>query len=230
MRAATAKAVPELSVSTTVRTAPEAAAAGLAPTGAPALGTGAAGVPGLGAGVPAPGRGGLVAAGIATVEDAGLAPPTVAGRGGSEILMVSFLRSPGGLAIAGTGGGPPAGTGIGGAGGLGKEGAPGTVGAPGTAGFGGGASRIVSFLTPAGGAGGANGFGAGARRTVSFLTAGEGVGREVPSGLATGAVRPGGLIRGAPGGVGGFGKGTAPGALGGLGGVGGKGTPSAIRR
>lgn len=90
IRAATAKAVPELSVSTTVRTAPGATAAGLA-----VLGAAAAGVPGLGVGAaPAPGRGGLVAAGIATVEEAGLATPGVVGRGGSEIRIVSFLDLP----------------------------------------------------------------------------------------------------------------------------------------
>jgi len=178
--------------------------------GAPALGAAAAGVPGLGAGVPDPGRGGLVAAGMATVEDVGLASPAAAGRGGSEILMVSFLRSPGGLAIPGTGGGPPTGTGIGGPGGFGNEGKPGTAGAPGTAGFGGGAKRIVSFLTPAGGAGGTSGFGAGARGTVCFLPPDAGIGKEVEGGFATGSARPGGLIKGAPGGVGGLGKGAAP--------------------
>jgi hypothetical protein len=177
---------------------------------APALGAAPAGVPGLGAGAPVPGRGGLVAAGMATVEDAGLAPPAAPGRGGSEILMVSFLRSPGGLAIpgtGGTGGGPPAGTGMGGPGGFGKDGKLGTAGPPGAIGFGGGAKRMVSFLTPVG-------------ETVG----------DIPDGLAAGSVRPGGLIKGAPGGTGGFGKGVAPEAPGGLGGVGGKGTPSAIRR
>lgn len=207
-------------MSTTVRTAPGAAAAGRAAIGVAVFAALAVVMPGLGAGVPPPpGRGGLVAVGRATVEEAGFAPPAGVGRGGREIRIVSFLRSPGGFAnpgIAGTGGGPPAGTGIGGPGGFGKGGVPGVAGTPGIAGFAGGAKRMVSFLTPAGGAGGVNGFGAGARRAVSFLTPGGG------------GVRPVGLINGAPGGAGGLGKGVGPETPGGLGGVGGSGTPSAI--
>ncbi len=66
--AAMAKAVPVLSVSTTVRTPPVPTAAGLTPAGAEGLDIIGVEPPvGLGPGTPGPGMGGLVPAGKATV-------------------------------------------------------------------------------------------------------------------------------------------------------------------
>jgi len=156
--------------------------------------------------------------GFATCVAAGDGPPTgfpgaadpgAPGRGGREILIVSFRKSAGGLATPGSGGrvtavglGAAPGT-VGTAGGVG---APAT-GTPGTGGFGGagGTKRIVSFFRL--GAAGIGGVGA-------------------PGGLATGGAggfRPilggarGGF--GSPGGAGGFGMAT-PGGRGGVGGLG----------
>ena len=158
--AAIAKAVPPLSLSTTVRATATPAARG-ATTGTP-LGAAVWDAPGLGTTPPAPATGVM---GLATCVAAGdgppagfggTAPPAGPGRGGREILIVSFRKSAGGLARPGTAGGVTPG-------GLGAApGNPGTAGgvgtpAPGALGIGGlgpagGDSRIVSFFRPGAGA------------------------------------------------------------------------------
>ena len=129
--------------------------------------------PGLGTTPPAPANGVI---GLATCVAAGDGPPAgfggtaapaAPGRGGKEILIVSFFKSAGGLARAGTAGGVRPGA-FGAA--LGNPGTAGGVGAPapgalGIEGLGaaGGASRIVSFFNPGaacvGAAGPPRGFG-----------------------------------------------------------------------
>jgi len=172
-----AKAVPPLSVSTTVCTPAETATDGLLPAKpegafeAPAELV--AVCPDWGAGE-ALGVEGLLEGGRDTVAPGPVGlPPATAGRGGNEIRMVSLRKSAGGFAGPGTGGVEGASTapGTGGITGLGMPRATGTEGlgraeAPpmlvgtggfgrlgtlGKAGFGGGVSRMVSFFIPDGG-------------------------------------------------------------------------------
>ena len=176
--------------------------------------------PGLGTTPPAPANGvmGLatcVAAGDGPLAGfGGTAPPAAPGRGGKEILIVSFFKSAGGLARAGTAGGVRPGA-FGAA--LGNPGTAGGVGAPapgalGIEGLGaaGGASRIVSFFNP-----GAAGVGA-AGPPRGFGKEGAGGFRPTPGGL--GKVGAGGFSPTPGGARGGLGK------LGALG-IGGLGPP-----
>lgn len=222
-KAAMAKAVPALSVSTTLRTATALPVAVLVAPGEAGFPETPGGIPTAGPALAAgevPGSGGF-AAGIATVAPApGGLGPAPAGRGGSEILMVSLRKSPGALF-------PPIGAGADGEGTPpGTEGTPGTAGGvagdrPGAAEIAGlgGLRRMVSFFTPGGGGTrGVGGLGAGASLTVSFFTPGTGGGTAGPGGLAVEI----------PGGIGGFGTAGKGGAEGGFGTPGGKGKPSAI--
>ena len=214
-----AKAVPPLSLSTTVRAtatlAGRAAAAG--------ANWGAVGAPlAFPTTPPAPATGVI---GFATCVAAGDGPPVgfpgaaapgAPGRGGNEIRMVSFLRSAGGLAAPGSGGRVTA-VGLGAApgtvGAAGGGGAP-TTGIPGTGGFGaaGGAKRIVSFFKA--GAAGIGGFGApgsfGARGIGGFspTLGGAKGGFGNPGGAGALGIPPGRVTPGGRGGAGGFGSGT----------------------
>ena len=214
-----AKAVPPLSLSTTVRAtatlAGRAAAAG--------ANWGAVGAPlAFPTTPPAPATGVI---GFATCVAAGDGPPVgfpgaaapgAPGRGGNEIRMVSFLRSAGGLAAPGSGGRVTA-VGLGAApgtvGAAGGGGAP-TTGIPGTGGFGaaGGAKRIVSFFKA--GAAGIGGFGApgsfGARGIGGFspTLGGAKGGFGNPGGAGAFGIPPGRVTPGGRGGAGGFGSGT----------------------
>ena len=233
-----AKAVPPLSLSTTVRAtatpAGRAAAAG--------ANWGAVGAPlAFPTTPPAPATGVI---GFATCVAAGDGPPVgfpgaaapgAPGRGGNEIRMVSFLRSAGGLAAPGSGGrvtavglgaapgtvgaagggGAPT-TGIPGTGGFGAAGGGGapTTGVPGTGGFGaaGGAKRIVSFFKA--GAAGIGGFGApggfGAEGIGGFnpTLGGAKGGFGNPGGAGALGIPPGRVTPGGRGGAGGFGIGS----------------------
>jgi len=144
--------------------------------------------------------------GVAAVAGfAGAVAGAPAGRGGSEILIVSLRRSAGGFgATPGVGAEVEDGT----VGTLGTPGTPGGFGAcgipgaPGGFGIEGGAKRIVSFFNPDGTFAGVGGLG------------------------AVGNVNPGGLgVVGGGGTPGGLGGGGIDGAPGGLGGVGGNGAP-----
>jgi hypothetical protein len=214
-----AKAVPPLSLSTTVRAtatlAGRAAAAG--------ANWGAVGAPlAFPTTPPAPATGVI---GFATCVAAGDGPPVgfpgaaapgAPGRGGNEIRMVSFLRSAGGLAAPGSGGRVTA-VGLGAApgtvGAAGGGGAP-TTGIPGTGGFGaaGGAKRIVSFFKA--GAAGIGGFGApgsfGARGIGGFspTLGGAKGGFGNPGGAGALGIPPGRVTPGGKGGAGGFGNGS----------------------
>lgn len=204
--AATANAVPVLSVSTTVRTPPVPTAAGLTPVGVVDLETiGVEPPAGLGPGKPGPGIGGLLLTGKAAVAPGATCFPAPAtpGLGGRAILMVSFRRSAGGLPPLGMTGGEVTG--------FGGTGMAGTGAAGGVLGFGGGASRIVSFF-----------------KAGTPGTEGRG-GLEIPGAAGFGAagVGSGGLIVGKAMGEGGL-RPDAGGGPGGRGGGGGKGTPSAI--
>ena len=104
-----ASAVPPLSLSTTVRAT--AAPAGREAATGTVLGVDVWDAPGLGTTPPAPANGVM---GLATCVAAGDGPPAgfggtaapaAPGRGGKEILIVSFFKSAGGLARAGTAGG-----------------------------------------------------------------------------------------------------------------------------
>lgn len=227
-KAAIARAVPALSVSTTVRTPEDAATADLTPpdaAGILAIPDGPAG-PTCGAG-PTPGNGGLAAAGRATVAPApAVLEPAPAGRGGKEIRMVSLRKSDGGLAIPGTAGTDDASPVA-----AGTEGTTGFR-APGMAGTGGFGNVEMPGATGPGGFGRAGplgkvGFGGGASLIVSFFNPGGG-GTDGVGGLEIGGVgnaATGGLLVGKLGGWGGLttlGKGGDPGDFGG------KGTPSAI--
>ena len=214
-----AKAVPPLSLSTTVRAtatlAGRAAAAG--------ANWGAVGAPlAFPTTPPAPATGVI---GFATCAAAGDGPPAgfpgavapgAPGRGGNEIRMVSFRRSAGGLAAPGSGGRVTA---------VGLGAAPGTVGAagggeppaagiPGAGGFGtaGGAKRIVSFFKA--GAAGIGGFGApgsfGARGIGGFspTLGGAKGGFGNPGGAGALGIPPGRVTPGGKGGTGGFGNGS----------------------
>ncbi len=214
-----AKAVPPLSLSTTVRAtatlAGRAAAAG--------ANWGAVGAPlAFPTTPPAPATGVI---GFATCAAAGDGPPAgfpgavapgAPGRGGNEIRMVSFRRSAGGLAAPGSGGRVTA---------VGLGAAPGTVGAagggeppaagiPGAGGFGtaGGAKRIVSFFKA--GAAGIGGFGApgsfGARGIGGFspTLGGAKGGFGNPGGAGALGIPPGRVTPGGKGGAGGFGNGS----------------------
>jgi len=213
-----ASAVPPLSLSTTVRAT--AAPAGREAATGTVLGVDVWDAPGLGTTPPAPANGviGLatcVAAGDGPLAGlGGTAPPAAPGRGGKEILIVSFFKSAGGLARAGTAGGVRPGA-FGAA--LGNPGTAGGVGAPapgalGIEGLGaaGGASRIVSFFNP-----GAAGVGA-AGPPRGFGKEGAGGFRPTPGGL--GKVGAGGFSPTPGGARGGLGK------LGALG-IGGLGPP-----
>jgi hypothetical protein len=214
-----AKAVPPLSLSTTVRAtatlAGRAAAAG--------ANWGAVGAPlAFPTTPPAPATGVI---GFATCAAAGDGPPAgfpgavapgAPGRGGNEIRMVSFRRSAGGLAAPGSGGRVTA-VGLGAApgtvGAAGGGGAP-TTGIPGTGGFGaaGGAKRIVSFFKA--GAAGIGGFGApgsfGARGIGGFspTLGGAKGGFGNPGGAGALGIPPGRVTPGGKGGAGGFGNGS----------------------
>ena len=178
--------------------------------------------PGLGTTPPAPANGVI---GLATCVAAGdgppagfggTAPPAAPGRGGKEILIVSFFKSAGGLARAGTAGGVRPGA-FGAA--FGNPGTAGGVGAPapGALGIGGlgadgGVSRIVSFFSPGAGVAGDGAVGG----PGGFGKDGAGGLRPTPGGAKGGLAR---LGRGIPGGLGAPGKET-PGGKGGRGGLG----------
>ena len=182
--------------------------------------------PGLGTTPPAPANGVI---GLATCVAAGDGPPAgfggtaapaAPGRGGKEILIVSFFKSAGGLARAGTAGGVRPGA-FGAA--LGNPGTAGGVGAPapgalGIEGLGaaGGASRIVSFFNP-----GAAGVGA-AGPPRGFGKEGAGGFSPTPGGARGGLGKLGAL------GIGGLGLPPVTETPGGRGGVGGFGGESDI--
>lgn len=229
-KAAIARAVPALSVSTTVRTPAGAVTAVFTPLGLVEdlpIPEGPVG-PGLRAGV-SPGSGGLAAAGKFAVAPApaGLPAPPV-GRGGREIRMVSFRKSEGGFATPGTAGagaGSPPGAGTKGTDGFGMLGTPGKGGLGNAAVP--GAVRPGGFGNP--GTLGNEGFGGGTNLMVSFFKPGSG---ESPGfeggGVGKGAI--GGLMGGVLGGWGSLataGRGGAPEEPGEFGG---KGTPSGICR
>lgn len=190
-KAAMAKAVPALSVSTTLRTATAPEAVGFVAAGLPETPGGIPGTPPAFTPGEAPGSGGFTA-GIATVAPApGGLGPAPAGRGGREMRMVSLRKSAGGLF-------PTAGSGADGA-----EAPPGTEGTPGTPGAAEGGSLGATGIAGLGGL----------SRMVSFFTPGTGGGTARPGGLVAG-------IPGGNGGFGTAGKGGAKGGFGAPGGKG----------